>query len=115
VADPLVRSALACTAVLGFVAYLAQMPPRAGPLPARAGPAADAPAAAALLFDRPLDLNAACAEDLAGLPGIGAVRAQRIVERRRARGGFTDVAQLLEVPGIGKATLARVRPLLEVR
>lgn len=54
----------------------------------------------------PLDLNAASAEELTSLPGIGPELARRIVERRETAGPFTAVEELLEVPGIGEAKLA---------
>jgi competence ComEA-like helix-hairpin-helix protein len=82
--------------------------PRAAPPPAPA--ALGAPAAATLLFGGRLDLNQATAEDLAALPGIGPERARRIVETRAERGGrFERVSELLDVPGIGPKTLARLR------
>ena len=53
----------------------------------------------------PLELNAAGAAELEQLPGIGAVLAQRIVAYRTQIGGFSNRDQLLEVEGIGAATL----------
>ncbi len=63
----------------------------------------------------PLDLNAASAEDLDGLPGVGPVLAQRIVEWREAHGGFTTADQLGEVTGVGDKRLAELLPLVTVR
>jgi competence protein ComEA len=57
---------------------------------------------AALLPDGRLDLNAATVEELEELPGVGPVTAERIVEHREEIGGFTDVGQLRDVPGIGE-------------
>ena len=48
------------------------------------------------------------------LIGIGAVKAQAIVEHRQANGPFTAVDQLLEVKGIGAATLEKNRDKLSV-
>jgi len=48
----------------------------------------------------PIDLNAATLEQLDGLPGVGAVTAQRIVDWRTAHGRFTSVDQLRQVSGI---------------
>ncbi|MGH7546270.1 MAG: ComEA family DNA-binding protein, partial [Gemmatimonadota bacterium] len=62
----------------------------------------------------PLDLNAATADDLQRLPGIGPKRAAQILALRRARGRFRSVEELLEVPGIGPKTLARLRPHVRV-
>jgi comEA protein len=57
----------------------------------------------------PVDINAATAEELIGLPGIGPVRAAAIVELRAARGSFASLDELLDVRGIGPVTLERIR------
>jgi competence protein ComEA len=56
-----------------------------------------------------LNLNAASAEDLATLPGIGPSYAKRIVEYREKNGPFKRVEDLLNVQGIGEKTLERIR------
>ncbi|MGH7204765.1 MAG: ComEA family DNA-binding protein [Nitrospiraceae bacterium] len=61
-----------------------------------------------------LDINRATVEELQGLPGIGAVLARRVVERRTARGSFSTVEDLLEVKGIGEKRLNSLRPLILV-
>ena len=83
--------------------------PAAG-APVAGGPGGGAPAAPAA----PVDLNTASAADLDALPGIGPVLAGRIVEVRQADGPFATVDELVEVPGIGDAVLARLRPLVRV-
>lgn len=56
--------------------------------------------------EEPVDVNAASASELAsGLHGVGASRAEAIVEHRDAEGPFDDVEELVEVSGIGPATL----------
>ena len=74
-------------------------PPGAAPPAGGAGGVTGAPAVAGAL----LDLNAASASDLDGLPGIGPVLAQRIVDWRTEHGRFASVDQLREVTGIGEA------------
>lgn len=54
----------------------------------------------------PVDVNAASAEELAELPGIGPVLARRIVEYREEHGPFSAEEALMEVSGIGEAKLA---------
>jgi competence protein ComEA len=69
---------------------------------------------AALPRSAPLDLNAADAEALARLPGIGTVLARRIVAHREAQGRFRRAEELREVPGIGPGRWERLRPLVAV-
>lgn len=70
--------------------------------PAPAQTAGDGSTAGAGGASGPVDLNQATAEQLEALPGIGPVLAGRILEFREANGGFTEVGQLREVPGIGE-------------
>ncbi len=62
-----------------------------------------------------VDLNAATADDLEALPGIGSVRAAAIVEHRDTHGPFQRVDDLVEVSGIGDGILGSIRHLIEVR
>lgn len=59
-----------------------------------------------------LDLNAASTAELMELPGVGTVLAGRIVAAREARGGFTQVSQLLEIEGIGESLYGKLRELV---
>jgi len=61
-----------------------------------------------------IDLNRAARAELLQIPGVGPSLADRIEEHRRERGPFTTVDELVEVRGIGPATLARLRPWLTV-
>ncbi|HEX7188002.1 MAG TPA: helix-hairpin-helix domain-containing protein [Actinomycetes bacterium] len=79
---------------------------------AAAGPAVPGPPTAN--GSAPVDLNAATLEQLDGLPGIGPVLAQRILDWRTANGRFSAVDELGEVSGIGEATLADLRPVVTV-
>jgi competence ComEA-like helix-hairpin-helix protein len=74
-----------------------------GPVPP--GSARTRPPSAAV---RRVDLNRAGLEELQTLPGVGPALAERIVARRQKR-LFTTVDDLLEVRGIGPATLERLR------
>ncbi|WP_193164721.1 ComEA family DNA-binding protein [Microbulbifer hainanensis] len=57
-----------------------------------------------------VNLNSASAEELAEkLEGVGAARAEMIVKYRDEHGPFTSVEQLLEIKGIGTATLEKNR------
>ena len=61
-----------------------------------------------------VDVNAASAEELARLPGVGPSTARKIIEERERRGGFRSVDELIEVKGIGPAKLERMRPYVRV-
>ena len=52
-----------------------------------------------------LNLNTATQEELEGLPGIGEVRASAIIAHRESHGGFDSLEELLQISGIGSATL----------
>ncbi len=61
-----------------------------------------------------VDLNLADQAELETLPGVGPVTATSIIAWRVEHGGFTAVAELLEVDGIGEKTLADLTPLVTV-
>jgi len=60
----------------------------------------------------PLDLNRANVEELMTLPGIGPVLAERIVAHREEHGPFDAPECLLDVEGVGPATLERLEGLV---
>ncbi len=70
----------------------------------------DAPPAATATFT--VDINTADADELAQLPGLGPTIAARIIAHREAHGPFPTPEAILDVPGIGAATLAAIRPHL---
>jgi competence protein ComEA len=61
-----------------------------------------------------VNLNAATVAELDGLPGIGPVLAQRIVDHRESSGPFRSVEELDDVPGIGPAIAAELAGLVTV-
>lgn len=56
-----------------------------------------------------IDINSASAEAIEQLDGIGLVKAQKIVKYREEHGSFRSIDELLEVSGIGKKILAKIR------
>lgn len=61
-----------------------------------------------------VDINTADLAALDTLPGIGPVIAQRIIDYRLAHGAFQTAEDLLDVSGIGPATLEKILPLITV-
>ncbi len=61
-----------------------------------------------------LDLNSAVQLQLEMLPGIGHVRAGRILEYREQQGRFERVEDLTKVYGIGEKTLESIRELISI-
>ncbi len=61
-----------------------------------------------------VNVNSATNAELETLPGIGEVIAQAIVDHRTENGPFTSVEQLVDVSGIGDATLENIRELVTV-
>lgn len=58
----------------------------------------------------PVSLNSADQAALETIPGVGPVTAAAILARRDEAGPFTSIEQLMEVSGIGPATLESMRP-----
>jgi competence protein ComEA len=61
-----------------------------------------------------VNINTATQAELETLPGIGPVTAQAILQWRTDNGAFSAVDELMEVSGIGEATLADVAPFVTV-
>ncbi|MGK5728115.1 ComEA family DNA-binding protein [Streptomyces sp. URMC 124] len=61
----------------------------------------------------PLSLNAATAEQLDALPGVGPVLARHILDYRAQHGGFRSVEELRRVNGIGSRRFTDLRPLVQ--
>jgi len=62
-----------------------------------------------------IDVNEAGADLLMELPGVGEVMAQRIIAHRLEYGPFSCAEDLLDVKGIGPATLEKLRPHISLR
>lgn len=77
-------------------------------------PLAPQPPGAPLATGPLVNLNLAAQAELETLPEVGPVTAQAILAWRDQHGGFTDVAELLEVDGIGDATLAKITPYVTI-
>lgn len=90
------------------------LPPLAGGAssPATVAGSARPAASASAAPGAPLDLNAATEADLDGLPGVGPVLAQRIIDWREAHGGFRRVEDLRSVSGLGGKRFDTVAPLV---
>jgi len=61
-----------------------------------------------------VNVNTASLTELQTLPRIGPAMAPRIVDFREAYGNFASVDELINIPGIGDATLAGLRDLVTV-
>lgn len=96
------------------VAPLAQIPVTAPPVTAPSGAGGAPPAAPApgVTADGRVVLNAASAEELTKLPGVGMKRAEAIVALRTKLKRFRQPTDLLRVKGIGPRGLKRMLPHL---
>jgi len=59
-----------------------------------------------------IDVNAASADDLIAIDGIGPALAQRIVQHRQEHGPFGTLDELTQIRGIGPSSLERIRSQL---
>jgi competence protein ComEA len=87
------------------------VPAPPGVAPAIAAP----PSSGGLPGTSPLvNLNTATQVELETLPGVGPVTASAILQWRTDNGAFTAVDELMEVSGIGEATLAELAPFVTI-
>lgn len=66
------------------------------------------------LLGLPMDLNTMTSDDLQMLRGIGPHLAQAIIAHRHEHGPYTHIDELLNVHGIGRATLAKIKLFVDV-
>ena len=70
------------------------------------------PGAAGKTVGGRVSLSSATAAELDGLPGIGPVTAQKILDYRAEHGGFRSVDDLDAIPGIGPARIEQLRDVV---
>jgi competence protein ComEA len=83
--------------------------------PQAADPPGDTGASTPLPADgRMVNINTASAAELMELPGIGAKKAQAILEYRKTHGPFKQVEDLDQVKGIGSKMLLKMKPYIQL-
>lgn len=87
--------------------------PFAGAADASPAPTAK-PQAQVIVNQEAININTADVQTLTQLKGIGPKKAEAIVAWREANGDFKTVDQLLDVKGIGEATLAANRDNIRI-
>ena len=61
-----------------------------------------------------ISINSASKEELMGLPGIGEVISQRILDYRNSHGLFQTLEDLKKVKGIGEKTFEKIREMIRL-
>lgn len=61
-----------------------------------------------------VSINRASREELMQLPGIGGARADAILAYRSEHGGFSDIEEIMQVPGIKEAAFSKLKERITV-
>lgn len=61
-----------------------------------------------------VDINRAEAWLLEALPGVGAVKAQAIIDYRQKNGPFRDINELMKVPGFGDINFEKIKDFITI-
>lgn len=61
-----------------------------------------------------VSLNTGSEAELQTIPGVGPVTAQRIIEYRQSRGGFTTIDEVQQIEGIGSKKFEKMKPFLRL-
>jgi competence protein ComEA len=81
---------------------------------AEATPSAEKTQVTSIVNQGLVNINTADAQALTQLKGIGVKKAEAIVAWREANGKFSSIEQLVEVKGIGSATLEANRKIISI-
>lgn len=61
-----------------------------------------------------ININKASAEQLEAIPGVGAKKAQAILDYRNKNGDFSSVDDLINVKGIGKKMMQKMKGSISI-
>ncbi len=76
------------------------------------GAEAAATSAKAQLVTGKININTATKQELTNIPGVGLVKAGRIIALRKESGKFSSYDDLLAVKGIGEKSLKKIKPYI---
>lgn len=83
--------------------------------PSSTKPTTSTPQSQAKSAGGPVNINTADASELDRLPGVGPATAAKILEYRKAHGGFASVDELMAVKGIGPKKLEAMRNFVRLK
>lgn len=64
--------------------------------------------------DGKINLNKATKEELMTLPGVGASRADSIIQYRNENGGFKSIEEIMQISGIKEGLFEKIKDLIKV-